>query len=90
MLGGRGTCLPREFGLEHLDGDLALVLEVVREVHGGHAAVPEFARDAIAVGQCDRQAVRCAALLVTRRSSPPADGTTHTSVCLPRSEMNAT
>ena len=51
MLGGRGTCLPREFGLEHLDGDLALVLEVVREVHGRHTAGTEFAVDAVAVGQ---------------------------------------
>ena len=31
----------RELGPEHLDGHLALVLEVLRQVHGGHAALPQ-------------------------------------------------
>ena len=31
-----------EFGLEDLDGDLAVVLEVVREVDRGHAARAEL------------------------------------------------
>jgi len=41
----------REVGFEHLDRDLAIVLEVAREVHGGHATLPKFAFNAIAVGQ---------------------------------------
>ncbi len=40
-----------EFGLEHLDRDLALVLEVLGEVDGGHAALAELALDRVAVGQ---------------------------------------
>ena len=38
-------------GVQHLDRDIALMLDVVREIHGGHAAGAEFARDAIAVGE---------------------------------------
>ena len=41
-----------EFGAEDLDGDGAIVLEVVREVDRGHAALAELALDAVAVGQC--------------------------------------
>ena len=41
-----------EFRAQDLDGDLAVVLEVVREVHGGHAASAELALDPVAVGQC--------------------------------------
>ena len=40
-----------EVGLEHLDGHRAVVLEVVREVHGGHASHAELALDAVPVGQ---------------------------------------
>ena len=36
---------------DHLDRDIAIVLEIVREVHGGHAAGAEFAVEAVAVGQ---------------------------------------
>ena len=39
-----------EFGVEDLDRHGAVVLEVVREVDGGHAAVAELALDAVAVG----------------------------------------
>ena len=38
-----------ELGPEHLDGDLAVVLEVVGEVDRGHAARAELALDAVAV-----------------------------------------
>ena len=40
-----------EFGSQELDGDLAAVLEVRREVDGGHAARADLALDAIAVGE---------------------------------------
>ena len=40
-----------QVGVQHLDGDIALVLEIVREVHGGHAAGAEFAVEAVAIGQ---------------------------------------
>ena len=29
-----------EIRVQHLDRDIALVLEIVREVHGGHATLP--------------------------------------------------
>ena len=41
----------REVGPEDLDGDLALVAEVVREVDGGHAALAQLALDPVAVGE---------------------------------------
>ena len=40
-----------ELGAEHLEGDLAVVLQVVGQVNGRHAAVAEFALDAVAVGE---------------------------------------
>jgi hypothetical protein len=42
--------------MQHLDRDVALVLEVMREVDGGHAAGAEFALEAVAVGQCGGKA----------------------------------
>ena len=39
-----------ELRLEHLQRDLALVLEVFGEIDGGHAPGAEFALDAIAIG----------------------------------------
>ena len=47
-----------ELGAEDLDGDLAVVLEVVREVDRGHAALAELALEPIAVGQCRREAIQ--------------------------------
>ena len=44
-----------EFGLQHLERDLALVLEVLGEIHGRHAALPELALDAVAIGQRRRE-----------------------------------
>ena len=46
-----------EFRIEHLDGDGAVVAEVVGEVVGGHAAGADLAVDAVAVGECRGQAV---------------------------------
>ena len=37
-----------EFGLEHLQRDLALVLQVIREVDRRHPALAEFGLDAVA------------------------------------------
>src|SRR4029453_357104 len=37
--------------VEHLDGDLAFVLEVAGEIHRGHSALAKFALNAIAVGE---------------------------------------
>ena len=39
-----------EFGVEHLDRDLAVVLDVLRQEDGRHAARPELALDAVPVG----------------------------------------
>ena len=43
----RGT----EIGMQHLYRDITIVLEIVREVHGGHASGAELAVEAVAVGQ---------------------------------------
>ena len=42
--------------MQHSDGDIAIVLEIVREIHRGHAARAELAVEAIAVGQGASQA----------------------------------
>jgi len=39
----------REVGVEHLDGDLAIMANVVRQVHGRHAALAQLPLDAVAV-----------------------------------------
>ena len=40
-----------ELGAQDLDGDLAVVLEVLGQVHRGHAALAQLALDAVAVGE---------------------------------------
>ena len=40
-----------ELGAEHLEGDLAVVLEVVGQVDRGHAAAPELALEHVAVAE---------------------------------------
>ena len=40
-----------QLGVQDLDGDLAVVLEVLGEVDGGHAALAELALEAVAVGR---------------------------------------
>ena len=44
-----------EVRVQYLDRDVALVLEVVGEVHRRHAARTEFALHAVAVGECRRE-----------------------------------
>ena len=51
-LGAEGS---GEVGMQHLDRDLARVLEVVREVDGGHPALPEFALEPVATAKCRRE-----------------------------------
>ena len=46
-----------ELGLQDLERDLAVVLEVLGEVDGGHAALAELALDAVAVGEGGGEAV---------------------------------
>ncbi len=41
----------RQLGLQDLERDLAIVLEVLGEVHRGHAALAQFPLDAVAVGE---------------------------------------
>jgi hypothetical protein len=48
----------RKLRVENLDGDLAIVLQVVGEVDRRHAAAAELALDAIAVGQSGLQAFK--------------------------------
>ena len=40
----------RQFGMQHLDGDLALVPEIRGEIDGGHTAGAELALDAVTLG----------------------------------------
>jgi len=40
-----------QLGVQHLDGDLAAVLQVFGEIHRGHAALSHLAVEAVAVGQ---------------------------------------
>ena len=59
-----------ELGPQHLDRDLAVVLEVLGEIDGGHAALAELALDAVAVGEggakprgdFDRWSAQCASI----------------------------
>ena len=46
-----------QVGMQHLDGDIAIVFEIVREVDGGHAALTQLAFKAVAVAQRSREAV---------------------------------
>ena len=48
----------REFGAEDLEGDLAVVAEVVREIHRGHAALAQLAVEAVAILKCGGQTRR--------------------------------
>jgi hypothetical protein len=45
-----------EIGVEDLEGDLAVVTQVLGEIHRAHPALPEFALDRVAVRE--RQAKR--------------------------------
>ncbi|HET7249187.1 MAG TPA: hypothetical protein VFI79_05030 [Gemmatimonadales bacterium] len=47
-----------ELGLQDLNGDLVVVLEVLGEIHGGHPARAELPLEAVAVGERGRQARR--------------------------------
>ena len=53
-----GTDDGGEFGAEDLDGDGAVVLEVVGEVDRGHAALAQLPLDAVAVGEWQRRGGR--------------------------------
>ena len=50
-----------ELRLEDLQGDVAFVLEVSREIDGGHSTVAQRALDAVAVGE---RGAQCAELVV--------------------------
>ena len=47
-----------ELGEEELEGDRAVVAEVLGEVDDGHAAAPELALDGVAVGEGVAQGLR--------------------------------
>ena len=52
-----GTDDRRELGAQDLDRDLAVVLQVVSQVHRGHAALAQLAFEVVAVGQGGGEAV---------------------------------
>jgi hypothetical protein len=47
-----------EFRPQHLHGDMAVMLEVFRDIHGGHAALPELALETVALGEGSGQTFR--------------------------------
>lgn len=47
----------RQLGAQQLDGHSTGVLEVLRQIHGGHAALAQFAFDSVPAGQGRRQAL---------------------------------
>src|SRR4051812_2806628 len=51
---GRG-----EFGAQHLHRHPTAVLQVFREVHGGHSSLAQLANDAVAVGEDGGEKVHC-------------------------------
>ena len=52
-----GTQGPGQLWLEDLDGDLAFVLQVVRQVDRGHATPAEFRHQTVAVCQSCREPI---------------------------------
>ena len=57
-----------QLGVEDLEGDRAVVAEVLREVDRGHAAAAELADEAVAVGEGVAQTLD----LVTQSGPPGA------------------
>jgi len=57
------------FGLEHFDGDLTIVLRVVGEIDGGHAAAPDLTFDPVAGGERGSEAIE---LIQVAHPSPAA------------------
>ncbi len=43
--------------MHHLDGHLAVVLEVVGQVHGSHAAPAQLPLDPVRIGKCGGEAL---------------------------------
>ena len=41
-----------QFGLQHLQRDLTLVLEIVGQIHGSHPAFTQLSLDGVATFQC--------------------------------------
>ena len=68
-----------EVGSHDLDRDVAVMLEVAREVDRGHASRAEFALDAVAVGKSGRERLKCAHFVTGLRGTDGA----------PRSGANA-
>ena len=58
-----------EIGMQHLDGNVTIVLEIVREIHGRHAALPTFTRDAISVRERRRVAFEYGAHAASRHTA---------------------
>ncbi len=47
-----------QLGPQHLECDLAIVLEIGGEVDGGHPALPQLPLDAVAIGQDGSESLR--------------------------------
>ena len=69
--GGESARCLSEIGMEHLDGHDAIVLEIRREKHGGHAARADLPLDAVPRSQSareSREAVCHGSIIVQRRT----------------------
>ena len=72
--------------MQHLDGDIPIVLDVVREIHSGHATGTELTLEAVAVGQRRVEARKNTVHQLTFRVSSANQFNTTTSVfCAPAS-----
>ncbi len=47
-----------QFGAQHVDRDLAVVLEVLGQIHRGHATLPELTLEGVAIGEACPERVK--------------------------------
>ena len=59
-------------GQEDLEGDRAIVAEIVREIDDGHAAAAELAADGVAAGECLAKSFRRTHARAPRHGDPAA------------------
>src|SRR5438445_12794914 len=65
-----GTERRGELGSQHLDRDRPVVLQVLREVYGSHAATTELPVDVVATGEGGAEAVEVAQARGSGRGTP--------------------
>ena len=61
----------RKLGVEHLERDQAVVLEVAGEVHRGHPAAAELALDRVTARERSSKALEQTSILTAHARAPP-------------------